>query len=251
MARVLLVGESWTVETTHVKGFDAFSSRFYEQGGEAFVDAVTAAGHDVEWLPSHRAQARFPDEEGLRAWDVVVLSDIGSNTLLLHPDAYLHGRRAPNRLVALREWVRTGGALAMCGGYYSFQGIHGFANYRRTPVADALPVELDEGDDRVEKPEGVVPRTLEASHPTVTSVSGEWPYLLGYNRVRAKTGATVVAAVDDDPLLVCGEFGSGRALAWTSDIAPHWCPEPFLEWAGYARLWQNAVAWLSGEVAPT
>lgn len=247
MARVLVAGESWVLETTHVKGFDAFMSRFYEQGGEAFVQALRSGGHEVQWMPSHVAQAAFPDEEGLSSLDVVVLSDIGSNSLLLHPDAYLRGKRAPNRLVGLRNWVESGGALAMCGGYYSFQGIHGFANYRQTPLADVLPVEMAEGDDRVEKPEGVVPQTLEAGHPTLSSVPDAWPYLLGFNRVQAKRDATVVATVDERPLLVCGAFGSGRTLAWTSDIAPHWCPEPFLEWPGYPRLWRNAIAWLVGQ----
>jgi uncharacterized membrane protein len=39
----------------------------------------------------------------------------------------------------------------------------------------------------------------------------------------------------------------GRTLAWASDIGPHWCPVGFAEWAGYARLWNNAVNWLAGK----
>jgi uncharacterized membrane protein len=27
---------------------------------------------------------------------------------------------------------------------------------------------------------------------------------------------------------------------------PHWCPEPFVSWPGYAALWSQAVAWLAG-----
>ena len=68
--------------------------------------------------------------------------------------AWIPGR--PNRLVALRNWVANGGALAMIGGYLSFQGIEGKANYRMTPLADVLPVELEPGDDRQETPEGVI-----------------------------------------------------------------------------------------------
>ena len=42
--------------------------------------------------------------------------------------------------------------------------------------------------------------------------------------------------------------GQGRTLAWASDIGPHWCPEPFATWEGYARLWSQAVAWLAGRL---
>jgi uncharacterized membrane protein len=46
-------------------------------------------------------------------------------------------------------------------------------------------------------------------------------------------------------LLAVGSFGQGRSLAWASDIGPHWCPEPFATWEGYARLWNNAIQWLA------
>jgi len=36
------------------------------------------------------------------------------------------------------------------------------------------------------------------------------------------------------------------ALVWTSDIGPHWCPEPFVTWAGYGQLWLQALKWLAG-----
>ena len=35
--------------------------------------------------------------------------------------------------------------------------------------------------------------------------------------------------------------------AITSDCAPHWGPPGFLEWVGYATLWNRLVQWL-GEV---
>ena len=49
------------------------------------------------------------------------------------------------------------------------------------------------------------------------------------------------------PLLVAGTHGKGRSLAWTSDIGPHWLPTPFVEWPGYARLWRQALAWLTSK----
>ena len=47
------------------------------------------------------------------------------------------------------------------------------------------------------------------------------------------------------PLLVAGAFGKGRSLAWTSDIGPHWLPNEFVEWQGYARLWRQMLNWLA------
>ena len=99
-------------------------------------------------------------------------------------------------------------------------------------------------DDRVEAPEGAYVEVLEPEHPILDGVPGEWPILLGYNLVEASPDSTVLARVNGDPLLVIGEHGRGKALAWTSDIAPHWCPEPFTTWEGYARLWNQAIDWL-------
>lgn len=71
--------------------------------------------------------------------------------------------------------------------------------------------------------------------------------LLGYNLVKAKKGSQVIAVVDRDPLLVVGEHGKGRAVAFTTDIGSHWCPTGFAEWDGYRRLWHGMVGWVAGE----
>jgi uncharacterized membrane protein len=47
-----------------------------------------------------------------------------------------------------------------------------------------------------------------------------------------------------------GEYGAGRSAAFTSDIAPHWAPPPFLGWDGYARLFDQLVRWLAGRSSP-
>jgi uncharacterized membrane protein len=197
-------------------------------------------------MPNHVAATDFPfTAEELGAWDVVLLSDIGSNTLLVPPATFARFEARPNRLAALRDWVRAGGGLGMIGGYLSFQGIDGKANYARTPLADVLPVELELGDDRVEQPEDPVPR-LAGAHAVVEGLADEWPALLGYQRVVPRDRAEVLATISGDPLLVVGEAGSGRALAYTSDIGPHWAPPPFLAWEGYRRLWDQSVRWLAG-----
>lgn len=245
MARVLIVGESWVTNATHFKGFDQFGTTTFESGVGPLRQALESGGHEVIWMPSHEAAERFPQyRAGLEGVDVIFLSDVGANTLLLHPDTWLRGRPTPNRLALIRDWTRDGGALVMCGGYYSFQGFQAGAFYHRTPVEEALPVCISPFDDRVEVPEGARSVVAETDHAILSGLSGEWPVLLGYNRVEARPAATVLASIQNDPLLVVGSCGEGKCLAWTSDVGPHWCPEPFVQWAGYRRLWNQAVAWL-------
>jgi len=73
-----------------------------------------------------------------------------------------------------------------------------------------------------------------------------WPRLLGYNRLSARTGAQVIAKAGNDPLLVAGTYGNGRSVAFASDCGPHWAPPEFVEWDGYATLWQQLVGWVTG-----
>ena len=249
--KVLLAGESWVTTATHIKGFDQFPTVTFHLGAEPLVDALKGSAFDLRYMPAHEAQRDFPQTpEGLAAYDAVILSDIGSNTLLLHPDTWIHSRRTPNRLRSLKAYVEAGGALAMVGGYYSFQGINGGARYHGTPVEEVLPVDILPYDDRVEAPEGFVPVIKQKGHPILAGFRGAWPPLLGFNEVKAKPNAAILATVSADygerPLLVTGSFGKGRTLAWTTDIGPHWAPPEFVAWSGYARLWRQALEWLVG-----
>jgi uncharacterized membrane protein len=247
MSRILLAGESWSVTSIHTKGFDSFTTVEYAEGAEHLLAALRGAGHEVTFMPSHVAAREFPATLAeLRAYEVVVLSDIGANTLLIPPATFARGERHPNRLDALRDWTLGGGGLAMVGGYLSFQGIEGKANYRNTVLAQVLPVEMEPGDDREECPQGVHPRSAR-DHPLVAGVEEEWPAILGFQRLVARADAEVAATVGEHPLLVTGRAGQGRALAYASDIGPHWAPEAFTSWDGFALVWDRAVRWLAGE----
>jgi len=251
VARVLVAGESWSTVCVHTKGFDSFTTASYSEGVADFRSALQAAGHLVDFQPSHVAAEEFPDSiVALSTFDVVVLSDIGSNTLLLAPATFARAETRPNRLLALRDWVAGGGALAMIGGYLSFQGIEGKANYGSTPLAEVLPVHLETGDDRQEAPEGAVTRRSDIEHPVTSGMGEDWPALLGFQRLAPKLGAEVLATIGDWPLLVVGSHGQGRVLAFASDIGPHWASLAFTEWAGYTRLWGQAISWLAGEELP-
>ncbi len=82
-------------------------------------------------------------------------------------------------------------------------------------------------------------------------LTGEWPLLLGANEVVAKGGPeiAVVARLPADlgghPLLAAGPYGSGRSVAWTSDVSPHWLPQSFVDWPGYKPLWQGILRWVT------
>ncbi|HMF68977.1 MAG TPA: glutamine amidotransferase, partial [Phyllobacterium sp.] len=208
--KVLLAGESWVSTATHIKGFDQFPTVTYHTGADELLKALKDSDFDVKFMPAHEAQRDFPQTaEALSEYDAIILSDIGANTLLLHPDTWIHSKRTPNRLRLLRDYVRNGGALLMFGGYYSFQGINGGARYHKTAVEEVLPVTCLSVDDRVEVPEGFTPVVTGAgNHPILQGLGKDWPILLGYNEVTVKDGAEVLATVSTDygsqPLLVTG-----------------------------------------------
>ena len=53
----------------------------------------------MTFQPTHVAARDFPQTpEALARYDVVMLSDIGANTLLLHPDTFVRSKPLPNRL---------------------------------------------------------------------------------------------------------------------------------------------------------
>lgn len=249
MARILIAGESWMTTSTHVKGVDEFSVHSYVEGVGPLRDALTGAGHEVVHLPAHLVPTGFPgDADALSAYDLVVLSDIGANSIQLAPEVFDRSIAGQDRLAALRDWVAGGGALLMIGGYLSFSGFQARAAFRQTPIAEVLPVTMLAEDDRVECPAGVRPTVVTAEHPALGDAGGEWPALLGYNRVVARESAQVPVRVGEDPLVAVGEYGGGRAAAFTSDCSPHWAPPAFCEeWPGYARLFDGLVRWLVQE----
>ena len=247
MARVLLAGESWISAVVDHKGYDAFPHTQVHIGCAELLAVLAAQGHEVTHLRSHDVAADFPlTLEELDAYDVVILSDIGANSLLLPPQVFEEGRRAPNRLKLLREWVHGGGGLMMAGGYLSFQGFQAKANYHDTAVEEILPVTILPHDDRVETPEGVEGVVTDGDHFVTRGLDATWPAILGYQKLTPREDAHVLAEVEGRPLLAVRTVGEGRTLAYASDISPHWAPQEFMAWPGYATLFGNAVSWLAG-----
>jgi len=242
--RVLFVGESWIKHTVHLKGFDQFHTTEYEEGAGVFLGALADSGFAVNYIRAHEISSRFPkSKDSIEEFDVVVLSDVGANSFLLCEETFLRSERTPNRLRVLADYVERGGGLVMVGGYMSFTGIDGRARYGMSPLAAILPVNMLDHDDRIEVPEGIVPSVEVSNHPVLGGTPTEWPHLLGYNRVIAKPDSTVVAQCGGDPLLVVGSAGAGRAVAFTSDLAPHWAPPEFTSWPHYRQLWASIINW--------
>ena len=180
----------------------------------------------------------------------------------------------------------------MIGGWESFHGLGG--DWDASPLAEVLPVEIGATDDRVNcdhlvlarpvEPEtNVASATTSPPHPILVGLPWDErpPLIGGFNRVKAKTTATVLlnavqfrlriaqeafgmSRIGSDPLLVVGGFGAGRTAAFTSDVAPHWIG-PMVDWgearvtaqaAGadavevgsrYAQFFQQLLSWVSGD----
>ncbi|RLE95672.1 MAG: hypothetical protein DRJ96_08120, partial [Thermoprotei archaeon] len=136
----------------------------------------------------------------------------------------------------------------------TFQGRLGRGLWHGTPVEEALPVEFQEFDDRVETPEGAYLRVVDPEHPLMRGIPWEaCPPLLGYNRAKLKPGAKLLATIsragraEEDPLIAVWDYGSGRSMAFASDITPHWGTN-FIGWDYYKPFWVRAIKWLAGEL---
>jgi len=245
---ILFVGESCFAQTFEYKGYNQFSGVQYHEGAPRMRAALEPFGHRFTHIPCHLVARDFPRSlERLSEYDVVLFSDVGADTFLLLPDMVRTGVRTPNLLKLVKEYVRQGGGFGMIGGYMTFQGINGSARYASTPVEEILPVSILPHDDRVEVPDGADLTCDPGSHPALEGLPAEWPYILGYNRLRAKPDAAVLVAFDGDPILALGEYGKGRTMAFASDCGPHWAPAPFHTWAFYPALWNNLCQWLAGK----
>ncbi|GHP13910.1 hypothetical protein YK48G_13350 [Lentilactobacillus fungorum] len=247
MAKILLAGESWISTTTEYKGYDSFTSTKLEIGCEALLHSLKELGHTVTHLKAHDVPEKFPwTMAELNQYDVVLLSDIGSNSFTLSNGVFAGGNPAVNRLELLKQWVLAGGALMMAGGYLSFSGFEGKAHYHGSPIEDILPVSVKPYDDRIEAPQGVHPVQKVAN--SITTDLGPFPVILGYQDIEPKPDSQVLMIANDTPLLVTGKAGSGRTLAYGTDIAPHWASQDFMAWNHYGEFFSRCINWLAGKL---
>jgi len=247
MKNILFAGETWISYTIHTKGFDSFYTSHYGEGATQLIKVLSDSGFNVTHLSNETAAEKFPfTRDELSKYDTVILSDIGSNTLLLSSGTFMRSEFLPDRCEVLCDYVNDGGSLCMIGGYMSFSGIDAKARYGKTALAKVLPVEMLDIDDRCETPSGVTPVVLKSDHPILQDVEGNWPRFLGYNQTIAKPDSTVIATIADDPFIVVGSYGNGRSAIFSSDCSPHWGSSEFMEWKSYPKFWTNLAHWMCG-----
>jgi uncharacterized membrane protein len=250
--KVLFAGEAIYMQTTVYKGRDAFNMGSYTEHGTFFKEALEENGIGYDYCPTNKVAEEFPwTLEEMKQYDVIVVSDVGSDTFLISQRC-MQGEKSPNRLKLLEQYVREGGGFLMWGGYLSFTGLRGMGFYKRTAIEKMLPVTLMETDDRVEVPEGFLPAIREKDHPILNGMPEKWEgWFLSYNRFFAKEGASVIASIeeyDNDPYLVAWDYGEGRSLASAVDCAHHGAAPSFLQWKHRSTLYANMVKWCAKEL---
>jgi uncharacterized membrane protein len=176
------------------------------------------------------------------------LLDLANFDAILIDDVSGGYRAFPRGMGAkVRDFVRAGGGLVMAGGTDSFNGRFAFISqggYGGTPIEDVLPVRIVSSDDRVEGKTTVGP--IDAGHPIAAGLAGSpFPAILGYNRVAAKPGSSVLLrTASGDPLLVVGQYGKGRVAAFMTRSNRDWGAE-LKTWPQYDRFWANLIRWVS------
>ncbi len=191
-------------------------------------------------------------EELVEASAAVIVSDVEAKCFHLYPDFFDRSLRTghvetyPDRLEFLKGWLAGGGGLLMLGGWLSFSGARDVGGWRRSRMAEALPVECLAGEDLVESSAGFTAELVNPKHPAVKGLPWDaFPPIFGYNELVPRDGGDVLVRVRETghPLVVTGRHGKGRVLIYASDPAPHWGIN-FELWEGYDAFWQKALRWV-------
>ena len=247
MIRVLYAGDYALISTTFLKGMNSFSYGEAFDEREFLLEPLKSDTElSIDYLPTPYVSKNFPSTyEALKKYDVVLISDLGTDTILMYPDRFKIPM-GPNRLKLLEEYVSKGGGFAAVGGWMAFGGQMGQAKYHGTVLEKILNISVSPFDDRVEVPEGLKFNPVQADHPLVKDMEWESSSLLflGYNRFKANDPKSVIAEWDGDPMMVAGQYGWGRTLAFASDLAPHW-GQGFIKWKNYAKFWSKCFRWLA------
>jgi uncharacterized membrane protein len=247
MVKILYAGDYALITHTYVKGMNSWTS------GEAFderhfvMDVLNSIeGFETEYMPTPYISRNFPQTlEEMKQYDVIIISDVGTDTLLMYPDIFKIPM-GPNRLELLAQYVKDGGGLMTVGGWMSYGGQMGQGKYHKTKLEEILDIEASPYDDRVEVPEGLRYNPVAPDHPLIKGL--EWdtsPLLfLGYNRFKANDPDKVIAEWNGDPMLVVNTYGKGRTVAFASDIAPHW-GQGFVNWKNNRLFWETTMKYLA------
>jgi hypothetical protein len=184
-----------------------------------------------------------------QAYDAYIVGDLDAQVL------------GPENVRALADAVGRGKGLLMIGGLASF----GRGHYADTPLGEVLPVKIDpleasvgEGPaaDRFFLP-GPLPLVPTGRHPITQLAADEaenrdlWsrlPPLDWAHRFlgpKAAPGVRVLLQTPaGQPLLVAGEYGAGRTLAFAGESTYRWPLHGFTR--EHQRFWRQVILWLVG-----
>ena len=223
---------------------------------QKFLRRAINASPDIE------LDDRIIDRRSAMKWPV----DLGPDFTAGKYDAYILGdldaaALGPENLKALADAVGTKGkGLLMIGGRMSF----GRGHYLGTPVGNALPITIDrlegqqfaseENTDQFFLP-GPLPLVPGSSHPITrlaadadnAAVWGRLPPLNWANKFyglkETMPGLRVLLETPGrQPLLVSGEYGKGRTLAFAGESTYLWPLHGFEK--EHKRFWRQVVLWL-------
>ena len=178
-------------------------------------------------------------------------------------------------LEQLRNDVAQGAGLIMLGGFHSFWA----GGYQNTPLAEVLPLDVRPIEDKLArqdfdakiredlhlKPEplpgqpgktgiimlpdqrfGYEPPMRLAARESNRQAWSKLPALEGANKFEALKPDCATAwqsLRDGKPLLVAGQLGNGRVLAFAGDSTWHWWMQGFDR--EHKRFWRQVMLWLA------
>ena len=220
---------------------------------QKFLRRALNASPDIE------LDDRIIDRRSRQQWPVDLGTDFESGKY----DAFILGdldaaALGKENLQVLAEAVAKGKGLLMIGGRSSF----GRGHYLGTPLAPALPIVIDpiEGADfgGQDRDEFYLPGPLPmrpAEPHAITRLAGEAQNAAAWQKLPPLAWANKFAGVKEGPgigvlletegghpLLVSGEFGRGRVLAFAGESTYLW-PLRGLE-REHKRFWRQVILWL-------
>lgn len=217
-----------------------------------------AQGIDIDFLPLYSSRrSQWPYSEEFRkkfndkSYDIIIIGDMDSTAMhtLGEQDSSLHD---------LEKLIAEGKGLMMLGGYHSF----GPGRYRETPLANVLPIRMGANErqdfDRDIRKDLHIMRPIKlrpTSRPhfltrldDADDPADAWkvlPALKGANRfLGVKDSATVLLEGEGkEPILVSGNYGAGRVIAFAGDTTWLWWMNDHVEL--HKRFWRQLLLWLA------
>ena len=136
---------------------------------------------------------------------------------------------------ALREYVRRGGALVVFGGHQAYER----GGWGGSLLEEALPILT------ASSVAGGLTHFPGGAPISIDGMEGKPPILHYLHKVELKSGAKVMASAAGRPVVVGGEYGSGRvvcvlAIPWGGTESGG---TPFWEWEGWPYFLRDACWW--------